>query len=126
MSVAYAMTRIPHILMSSGCLNYDYRRLEVAKNHQETNQKRFVIDLLKHCQKRTCRWEAIQIGEDEDEEKQFRDELFFTFHVELATLDRAPNQWSRRGSNSNPTASAIRQYATTTQLSRQLKTYPLP
>ena len=27
----------------------------------------------------------------EDEEKQFRDELFFTFHVELATLDRAPN-----------------------------------
>ena len=24
MSVAYAMTRIPHILMSSGCLNYDY------------------------------------------------------------------------------------------------------
>ena len=23
MSVAYVMTRIPHILMSSGCLNYD-------------------------------------------------------------------------------------------------------
>jgi len=47
----------------------ELRKLEFARKRQTKRRAKriismgFVIDLLKHYQKRTCHWETIQMGE---------------------------------------------------------------
>ena len=87
MSVAYAMTRIPHILMSSGRLSYNYGVQETWCCKELSRDELEKDDLNEICDwpPQTLPKKNLPLGGDIDRrdmrmrKKQLKDELSFTY-----------------------------------------------